>query len=227
MQTILITGLSGAGRSTALRILEDQGFMALDNIPLSYVDAILSKKTKTPFVLGLDCRNLDFQKETFCELVLALMQKHASTLKSLFLTCDEQTLLRRYTESRRRHPLNLNSLKECIFQEKKLLTPLQLECEYVIDTSQISRSFFHQKVQDLFLKEGPKDLKIQLMSFSYRTGVPQEADFIFDMRFLHNPYYYPTLKEKNGLDQEVREFIHQDPLLEERQFNSEEQQRVT
>ncbi|HLD95665.1 MAG TPA: RNase adapter RapZ [Alphaproteobacteria bacterium] len=214
MKTILITGLSGAGRSTALRILEDQGFMALDNIPLSFVSDVLEKKAKTPFVLGIDCRNLDFCNQTFCQNLIRIMEKHEDVLQSLFLTCDEETLLRRYTESRRRHPLRLSSLKDCIEQERDLLKPLQLRCDQVIDTSSISRAVFHQRIQDLFLKTHTTDLKIQILSFSYRIGLPMDADFIFDMRFLNNPYYHQALKHKSGLDFDVQDFIKQDPLFE-------------
>ncbi len=208
---ILVTGLSGAGRSTALRILEDAGFYCMDNIPYSFFEYYLqkqfSKKQKVPFAFGMDERSPNFFKEL--EKNLSYLRKKIPHLKILFLTSSELVLIRRFSETRRKHPLSKKgNLLAAIRKEKKLSESIRLLADYYIDTTYMNGALLKAALLNLLdRKQKPIKLPLSLLSFGYRYGIPPQCDLTFDVRFLPNPYFNPALKMLNGTNRKVQSFV--------------------
>lgn len=211
---ILVTGMSGAGRSTALKILEDLGYQAIDNLPLSLLphlcDQIASWERHNPLAIGIDTRSYGFDLTRFWELFQAISATLKGTVQLLYLECDDEVLLRRFTETRRRHPIGEFSLPEAITQERQLIDPLKSLADLTIDTSHLSIPSFGQMVRQHFSLEESLSLLICLISFSYRRGLPREADMVFDARFLTNPYYEKPFRALTGKDPIVGEYLTKD-----------------
>ena len=211
---ILLTGMSGAGRSTALKILEDLGYEAIDNLPLSLFphlcEQILSWERRNPLAIGIDTRSYGFDLSRFRDIFQDLLTTLNVSVRLLYLECDDEVLLRRFTETRRRHPIGEFPLPEAIFQERQLIDPLKSLAELVIDTSRLSMPTFGQMVRQHFSLEESLTLLIRLMSFSYRRGLPREADMVFDARFLSNPHYEKPFRALTGKDTVVGEYLTQD-----------------
>jgi UPF0042 nucleotide-binding protein len=211
---ILITGMSGAGRSTALKILEDLGYEAIDNLPLSLLpplfDQISTWSPRNPLAIGIDTRSYGFDLGLFQDLYQTLEATPTVSARLLYLECDDDTLLRRFTETRRRHPIGEFSLPEAITHERHLIDPLKSLADLVIDTSHLSMPSFGQMVRQHFSLDESLTLLIRLMSFSYRRGLPREADMVFDARFLSNPHYEKPFRSLTGKDVAVGEFLTQD-----------------
>lgn len=214
---VLVTGMSGAGRSTALKLLEDLGYEAIDNLPLSLLPLLIHQNAvdqlHVPLAIGIDVRAHDFHSERFQETLTDLKDLSSSPhVQLLYLDSDTDVLQRRYTETRRRHPVARKSLFESIEAERLMILPLQEAADVVIDTSQISVSSFGRMIREYFkLKQSPT-LFIHLMSFSYRRGLPREADIVFDARFLTNPHYEPPLRALTGQDKPVANFLEKEEL---------------
>ncbi len=207
---ILVTGLSGAGKSSALKSLEDLGFEAVDNAPLRFITALAAQAPESGMVVGTDARARDFSPEHFLELLAALRSLADVAVEVLFLDCDDTVLQRRYTETRRKHPLAQDRpVMDGITAERQLLGDIRAEAETVIDTSDISSTALRQLLQQRF-GAGAERLTIQLVSFSFRQGLPREADLVFDARFLRNPHYDPILKPLNGTDPRIGAYVEED-----------------
>ncbi|MEI8295447.1 MAG: RNase adapter RapZ [Alphaproteobacteria bacterium] len=205
---ILVTGMSGAGHSTALKILEDLGFEAIDNLPLALLEPLLQQHfpAQPKLAIGIDIRTHDFAPQELENIINRIKQQKVWEPYLLFLDCKDEVLLRRYEGSRRRHPLGDASLQESLIKERKYIAPLKSLAKFVADTSDISMQGFVRLVQQYF--SGFTEihpLSINIISFSYRRGIPLEADLIFDGRFLPNPFYNPILCELTGHDTAVFE----------------------
>ncbi len=213
---VLVTGLSGAGKLSILRSLEDLGFETVDNPPLAIVAELAADGAATPLAIGVDARSRGFLATEVLSAVAALRARHGIVLSLVFATAEEAVLLRRFSETRRRHPLapggSLGSrVAEGIAQEAELLAPLRDAADLVIDTSDLPLPDLRRMVERRFRPEGAAGMAIAVLSFAYPRGVPRDADLVFDVRFLRNPHYDPTLRPMTGRDAPVAAFIAEDP----------------
>lgn len=214
MRVLLVTGLSGAGRSVALRALEDMGYEAIDNAPLAHIPSLIASGSADPshrLVIGTDARSRDFSVELFQETLQALKAQSTHEVKVLFLNCDNEVLQRRFTETRRKHPLALDRpVIDGIRHERSLMLPVRDMADIVLDTTESSNAELRDKLRDHFSEER-KTLSIFVTSFSFKRGVPRDADMVFDVRFLRNPFYDNALRDLTGLDPRVVEHVEADP----------------
>lgn len=209
---IFVTGLSGAGRSEVMKALEDLDFFCVDNLPLALLSELskLSNSSEEPkqrLAVSLDVRGNDF----FTGFLSTIDNLENSVLSNtiLFLDCADNVLVRRYSETRRRHPIHESeSLLECIAKERTLLSEIRARADYVLDTSSIKTHELRNRIGKLILnRDVSSDIIINVMSFGYKNGVPLDADFMFDVRFLDNPYYKSELRSKTGLDIDVADYV--------------------
>ncbi len=208
---VLITGMSGAGRSTALKVLEDSGFEAVDNLPLSLLGAVTAAPAK-PLALGLDTRTRGFSAERILRVLDELRARGEWRPALLFMTCDDDVLQRRYTETRRRHPLATDRpVLDGIAIERRMLAPLLGAADLVVDTTDLALADLRRLLRAHFAGDDQGGLSINVLSFSYRLGVPREADLVIDVRFLRNPYYDPVLRPLDGTDAAVGAHVEADP----------------
>ncbi len=213
---VLVTGMSGAGRSTALKILEDLGYEAVDNLPLSLLAGLVSSKgvegTANPLAIGVDIRTRDFAVAPIIEELDRLTADEGIKTLILFLDCDDDVLLRRYTETRRRHPLAEDRpVPDGIRLERHLLSRLRDRADAVIDTSETTLWNLKDQMTERFGIGDKMALRTNVTSFSYRQGLPREADLVFDVRFLANPHYDATLRPMSGEDAAIGKFVSSDP----------------
>ncbi|WP_119303575.1 RNase adapter RapZ [Dongia deserti] len=215
-RVLLISGLAGAGRTTALRALEDLGYEAIDNLPLELlphlVSGIASGDARGPIAIGIDSRSRGFSGEDFLKRIEALKADPLFEIVLMFLDCSDEVLIRRFTETRRRHPLAPDrNVADGIAQERTLMFPVRAVADLVVDTSNRSMAELKRLITERFALDRQPGLAITVMSFSYRMGVPREADLVFDVRFLANPHYVDALQPLDGEAPEVARFIERDP----------------
>lgn len=213
MEFVIVTGLSGAGKSRAVDALEDIGFYCVDNMPPTLLPKFAelcrqSRKTLSRVAIVIDSRG----GEMFQDLSESLdeLKRQGGEYTLLFLECDDQVLARRYKETRRKHPLsaeNGGSVMKAIQEERALLKPARSRTDYLIDTSHLSAAQLKERITNLFLGDTSKAMLIQCMSFGFKYGYPAEADLVLDVRCLPNPFYVDELKHKTGLDQAVRDYV--------------------
>ena len=211
---LLVTGMSGAGKTVALKALEDAGFEAVDNPPLSLLPALLADESveRAPLVVGIDVRTRDFSVERLSALMDDMRAGARVLVRLLFLDCDDEVVLRRYTETRRRHPLAIRvTPREGVRAERAMLAPVRDGADRVIDTSIMTPYELRRMVQAEFGIEDPGGTAVFVTSFSFKRGLPREADLVFDVRFLTNPHYVGSLRSMSGLDEPVREYVAEDP----------------
>lgn len=213
MELIIISGRSGSGKSVALRALEDVGYYCVDNIPLPLIPQLAeyAMQTSRSIVVSLDIRNFPENAQEF-ESILHSLPNDIST-KIIFLECERNTLIRRYSDSRRLHPLSTQdlSLESAIDQETRLLDPLILQANYIIDTTHLSSHSLAEHLRTLLQGSSEKELQIIVESFGFKYGVPTDADYVFDVRFLPNPHWEIELRPMTGLDQPVIDFLECQP----------------
>ncbi|AGT07756.1 RNase adapter RapZ [Paracoccus aminophilus] len=209
---VLITGPSGAGRSTAINVLEDLGYEAIDNLPLTLIPRLLDGPARpVPLALGLDVRNRDFSAAGLIELIDRLTRRPDYLLEVLYLDCSTEVLLRRYSETRRRHPLSSDGDPVTgILAERDLLAPVRARADVLLDTTELSPHDLKAELSLWFETEPGKRLTVSVQSFSYKRGVPRGVDMMFDCRFLDNPHWVPALRAKDGRDPEVQHFVMSD-----------------
>lgn len=212
---VVVTGMAGAGLSTARTAFEDIGFEAIDNLPLSLAEQLInSPDASRPLAFGIDVRTRGFAADKVLELIDNLNQRPDTEARLVFLECENEQLIARFSETRRRHPLaQERPIADGLAMERQLLQPLKARANLMIDTSLISTTDLRHLLHGHFPPEGGRGLGVQVMSFSYRYGVPREADLVFDARFLANPHYIKELQPQTGQDQPVGEYIRQDPAF--------------
>ncbi|HRJ61651.1 MAG TPA: RNase adapter RapZ [Azospirillaceae bacterium] len=215
---VVITGLSGAGMSVALKALEDLGFEAVDNLRLSLLPMLLSqtKSAGRPLAVVIDSRTRDFAAAVLLDELQALRAAPGLEPGLLYLDCAPETLQRRFTETRRRHPLAADrTVADGIERERALLAPVRLAADWCIDTTTLSLHDLRRLLGAQFALSGAPRLTVFVTSFSFRQGLPREADLVFDVRFLANPHWEPDLRPLSGLDQPVARHVAADPGFDE------------
>ncbi|MGI4731577.1 MAG: RNase adapter RapZ [Janthinobacterium lividum] len=221
-EVLLVTGLSGAGKTTVLKTLEDMGWETVDNLPLPLLDRLLDAPIpegasgSQPMAVGFGARTRDFVPERIIARIEALRAVHGRDVGLLFLDCAGVELERRYAETRRRHPLALDRpAGDGIARERELLAPLRQWANRLIDTTDLSSNELAGQIRGTFGREGLGETTLQVLSFGFSRGLPRNADLVFDMRFLRNPHWVPALKPRTGLDPDVAAYIAADPAYEE------------
>lgn len=212
MRFVIVTGMSGSGKSTALKMLEDAGFYCVDNLPISlmekFVELISTPNSEISKVaLGLDVRtDQSFEDAT---RILAQLKEKGYTFEILFLDTDENVLIKRYKETRRIHPLALEGrVEDGVRRERDVLKNIRQSADYVIDTTNLLTRELKEELDRIFVENGEyNSLMITVMSFGFKYGIPADADLVFDVRFLPNPFYIEELKHKTGNDKEIQDFV--------------------
>ena len=210
MEAVIITGMSGAGKTLALNHFEDMGYYCMENLPPKFIVdfvELINNSTKSieklAIVIDVRARFFEDLSETIQNL-----KKMDCELKVLFLDASNRTLINRYKELRRPHPVNPNgALSESIDLEREMLNDIKDKSDIIIDTTRLSASSFKNKLNTLFFNGNKKDLVINIESFGFKNGILVEADLVFDVRFLPNPYYLEELKELNGTNDEIQKFV--------------------
>lgn len=214
---IFVTGPSGAGRSSALNVLEDAGFEAVDNLPLRLLSMLLEGPgPDRPLALGIDPRNRDFSTNTIVDALGRLTGVPGLAPELLYLDCSTDVLLRRFSETRRRHPLAPDDRpSEGIMRELEMLAPLRSRADVLIDTSDLNVHQLRAEVEHWFAPGGRRRLSVSVQSFSYKRGLPRSVDMVFDCRFLTNPYWVPDLRDQNGTQEAVAAHVTADSRFAE------------
>ncbi len=211
---VVVTGMSGAGRSSCLKILEDLGFEAVDNLPFQLLARLLrpGEPPERPLAVGIDSRTRGLVPGELVREIERFRAEASTPIRLVFFECDDEVLQRRYTESRRRHPLAQDRpVTDGIVRERALMAPIKAAADLVIDTTATSIAELRRRVQAELGPEAMGQLTLTLQSFSFRNGLPREADIVFDARFLANPHYVATLRPLTGLDPAVCRHVEQDP----------------
>lgn len=219
MRLVIVSGLSGSGKSIVLHALEDIGFYCIDNLPLGLLSAFAAQMSHSPrhsyenAAIGIDARNLSEDLRSFPD-VLAEIKAMGLQVDIIFLQADDATLIKRFSETRRKHPLTRAevSLAEAIAQERQRLAPMAANADWCIDTTRTNVHQLRDQVRDRMLKTAV-GMSLTFLSFGYKHGIPVDADLVFDVRCLPNPHWVPQLRALTGLDREVQEFLEQQPLM--------------
>ena len=216
MKVVLVTGPSGAGRSTAINALEDLGFEPIDNLPISLLSRVAdSAIMQKPLAIGIDIRNRDFSTHGIVDILEELSRREGLDTELLFLTCDPKVLQLRYSETRRRHPLAPAETPTIgIEREFDLLDPIKSRADILIDTSEMSPHELGCDINKWFSTGKSQKLAVSVQSFSYKRGLPRSVDMLFDCRFLRNPYWKTYLRSQSGQSNAVKSYIRSDERFE-------------
>ncbi|MET1754714.1 RNase adapter RapZ [Novosphingobium sp. RD2P27] len=219
---MLVTGMLGAGKTTALRVLEDLGWEIVDNFPVRLLDRLMDtpqaapRELRGPLAIGFDSRTRGFDPESIIRKVKDLGERPDLEVTTLFLDCASHELERRYNETRRRHPLAGDTpVSTGIRAERELLAPLRRWADILIDTSEFTANDLQRAMRDRFANEDAQQLTLTVSSFGFARGMPPVADLVFDMRFLNNPHWDPELRPLTGEDLSVGEYVRKDPAFAE------------
>ncbi len=214
MRLVVVTGMSGAGKSTALKMLEDMGYYCVDNLPVVLIEKFVELMTMPgseleKVVLGLDVRgDVDFERY---QNTLQELRDKGYLFEILFIDAANQVLLRRYKETRRMHPLAMGEdsrIETGIQKERKVLSGVREKADYVIDTSKLLTRELKEELDRIFVKnEEFNSLMVNIVSFGFKNGIPQDADLVFDVRFLPNPFYVEELKHITGKEKAVQDYV--------------------
>ncbi len=216
LRIVLVTGMSGAGKSIALKTLEDMGYEAVDNIPLSIIPALLERETieGAPLAIGVDMRSRDFTVAHFQAMLYTLQVQSPGRSRVLFLDCDDEILRRRFSETRRRHPMAMDRpVTDGITHEREFMEPLKESADKIIDTSELAVTELRKIIKAEFASSQARGLNVTVSSFSFKNGVPRDADLVFDVRFLRNPHYVDELRDFTGRDENVQQYIKEDDVF--------------
>ncbi|HWT43899.1 MAG TPA: RNase adapter RapZ [Sphingopyxis sp.] len=218
---LLVTGLSGAGKSTVLKVLEDLGWEVVDNLPLALLDALIDAPVKRneanrPIAVGIDSRSRGFRPALLVKRIKELRGEGTHDVETLFLDCAGAELERRFSETRRRHPMAEDRpAADGIAREREVMEPLRRWAEHVVDTTNYSSNDLQQEVRQRFGDAGEGEPVLNILSFGFARGLPRNADLVFDMRYLRNPHWDPKLKPGTGLDADVAAYVKADPAYED------------
>ena len=211
MRFVIVTGMSGGGKSTTLKMLEDMGFYCVDNLPVSLLEELITQPGTelTKVALGLDVRS----GQSFMELptIIDNLSEKNIDVEILYLEASERALIKRYKETRRIHPLSPDGrVEDGVTRERGMLEKIKQKATYVIDTTNLLTRELKAQLDEIFVKDKAyNNLMVSVVSFGFKHGIPVDADLVFDVRFLPNPYYIDELKTKTGLDSEVRDYVMQ------------------
>jgi RNase adapter protein RapZ len=212
---LVITGLSGSGKSTALKAIEDEGFFCMDNMPIDLMDKFLELYDSASFNIHKVCICMDVRAgaPSFAEKapwIISKLRSYADNVRLIFLESSKDNLLNRYKETRRRHPLSASypNLLDAIEAEIDLMAPLRGMADLSVNTSQMNVHELVSKIKEIISTEDrSRDMYIEVCSFGFKKGLPMDSDIVMDVRFLPNPYFVEELKEKTGSDKEVKEYL--------------------
>ncbi len=209
---VIVTGMSGAGRSSVLKMLEDMGYFCIDNLPVRMIPKltrvfISESHSMKQVALGIDIRNLQGLSELGD--IIEAMKEAGYQYEILFLEADSKVLVKRYKETRRNHPLALQGrVDKAIEEERKELAPIKKKADYILDTSHMLIRDLKQEIDKIFLEQADyQNFFVTILSFGFKYGIPSDSDLVFDVRFLPNPYYIPELKPQTGNDRDVYEYV--------------------
>jgi UPF0042 nucleotide-binding protein len=221
MQLVIISGRSGSGKSTALHQLEDEGYYCIDNLPITLLPALVQETSREVFnhfrgtAVCIDARNAWNDLASFGDT----LSKLPATVQHeiLYLDAEDSALIKRFSETRRRHPLSSETtpLAEAIDKERALLSPIASDASLVLDTTQLTIYELRDAIKQRLLKNSTGSMSLLFQSFGFKRGVPADADLVFDVRMLPNPHWVKSLRMQNGLDREVQEFLESQPLAGE------------
>ena len=221
-RVLLVTGLLGAGKTTALRVLEDLGWETIDNFPIRLLDRLIdspdapASEVRAPLAIGFDSRTRGFDPNKVIERVKRLVDRPDLELTTLFLDCSGAELERRYNETRRRHPMAQDlPVSAGIAAEREVMEPLRRWADMVISTTGFTSNDLQLAIRERFLPDAPRTMTIPVTSFGFSRGTPPLADLVFDMRFLDNPHWDAQLRPQTGLDRGVGVYIAKDPAFDE------------
>lgn len=220
MRFLVLTGLSGAGKTVALRYLEDLGALCIDNLPpmmmVKFMEACQSPSMKTPLVaMAVDVRSGEFFDASAVRRVIAEAREVGYQIDTLYMEASDDVLVSRYKETRRDHPLAGEhvSLQEAITQERFMLEPLRESANYLIDTTSLRPRALQKMLADIFVSEqNDQYMRLEILSFGFKRGLPREGDLVFDVRFLPNPFYVESIGHLTGLDEPVKDFVLNHPV---------------
>jgi len=215
---LLVTGMSGAGKSTVLNTLEDMGWEVVDNLPFQLLDRLLATQApagisnERPLALGIDSRTRGFGAQAIIDRVKSMNEQRENNISVLFMDCSGAELERRYSETRRRHPLALDRpAADGIARERELVAPLRQWAAHVVDTTSSTTNDLKQEIRTRFSDWGNAGMSLAILSFGFSRGLPRNADLVFDMRFLQNPYWVEDLRHLTGRDALVSDYVRSDP----------------
>lgn len=210
---VIVTGLSGAGKTSVMRTLEDSGFYCVDNLPIPLLAVFLKlvfSSTQTFFkvALGIDARGGEFLQNFIAEIETIKRDNSLYELKIIFVNAQEQTILKRFQETRRKHPLSVGiSLEHAIEKEKRIMEPIMALADVTLDTDVLNIHDLRNIIRSRFTEEQSRELLVNLVSFGFKYGVPAESNLVYDLRFLPNPYFIPTLKALNGKNVAIQDYL--------------------
>lgn len=207
---VLVTGLSGAGKSTVLNALEDLGYFTMDNLPMVLLPKVLELAgTQEPIervAVGVDAREPAFVQDA--GTVLERMREEGIRVRVVFVDADDDVLLQRYNETRRRHPLGHDGdLQQAIRREREILSSLRERADLLLNTTKLRVGELQREIQNAFAEGVDNRMRLRLVSFGFKHGITPEADLVFDVRFLQNPFFEPALRDQNGLSEDVRRYV--------------------
>lgn len=212
MRFVIVTGMSGGGKSITMKMLEDAGYYCADNMPVALIEKFMELLSMPGCEIEKVALGLDVRADQSFDDVNSLIQRLRASnypFEVLFLQASDEVLLKRYKETRRLHPLSSDGdLMRGIQQERKVLSSIKTEADYIIDTTNLLTRELKEELDRIFVKdEKYNSLMVNIVSFGFKHGIPQDADLVFDVRFLPNPYYLDDLKHKTGLDKEVQDYV--------------------
>lgn len=222
MKLVIVSGLSGSGKSVALHTLEDLDYYCIDNLPVALLEPFVAQLLDHPqpgqdaVAVGIDARNQSADLQHFPE-ILKRLRSRGTGIEILYLQADDETLLKRFSETRRRHPLSRGNrtLADAIREERSLLQPISANASLHIDTTHTNVHQLRDLVQERVAGKSDGALSLLFKSFGYKHGIPEDADFVFDVRCLPNPHWDPRLRPQTGLDHDVVEYLDEQPLADE------------